>query len=554
MLKTNILRKQYTLNDTNYQLKIPMNIDMSIPDNDPVRLISQFVEEMDLTALYDTYERLPSENHVSPENLLKIILYAYHERKDISSRLIEKNCRRDINYMYLLEGKPAPDHATIARFRTKHFAKCSQQILSNMTELLHALGQVTDTEVFIDGTKIEASANKYTFVWKKSVTKHQARLLQKTALLVGDIIERYEFKPLWQKEVRKKDVKKLLKKLHVLAADEHLEFVSGRGHRKEQLQKDIEDLQTALDKMKEYETKLHLCGERNSYSKTDHDATFMHMKEDHMMNGQLKPAYNLQHAVNSGFIVGVGIYPNPTDVLTLKPFLEYLDAALTFKFERLVADAGYESEENLKDTERRKIAAYIKPANYEQLGTKKFAAQIGKKENMTYDAEEDCYICHNGKKIKKTKVRTVKTASGYQREETHYHCSECDGCPYREKCMPGKNWKKPVEQRYKHLTVSKEFERLRKLEYELINSDEGKMLRMNRSIQAEGSFADIKGDSGFTRYLCRGEENVLAESILYAMAHNLGWLHTRIQNDQLALHLYKLKDGKDGKDGKEKAA
>lgn len=546
-----ILRKQYTLNDTNYQLKIPMNIDMSIPDNDPVRLISQFVEEMDLTALYDTYERLPSENHVSPENLLKIILYAYHERKDISSRLIEKNCRRDINYMYLLEGKPAPDHATIARFRTKHFAKCSQQILSNMTELLHALGQVTDTEVFIDGTKIEASANKYTFVWKKSVTKHQARLLQKTALLVGDIIERYEFKPLWQKEVRKKDVKKLLKKLHVLAADEHLEFVSGRGHRKEQLQKDIEDLQTALDKMKEYETKLHLCGERNSYSKTDHDATFMHMKEDHMMNGQLKPAYNLQHAVNSGFIVGVGIYPNPTDVLTLKPFLEYLDAALTFKFERLVADAGYESEENLKDTERRKIAAYIKPANYEQLGTKKFAAQIGKKENMTYDAEEDCYICHNGKKIKKTKVRTVKTASGYQREETHYHCSECDGCPYREKCMPGKNWKKPVEQRYKHLTVSKEFERLRKLEYELINSDEGKMLRMNRSIQAEGSFADIKGDSGFTRYLCRGEENVLAESILYAMAHNLGWLHTRIQNDQLALHLYKLKDGKDGK---EKAA
>ena len=551
MLKTNNLRKQYTLNDTNYQLKIPMNIDMSIPDNDPVRLISQFVEEMDLTALYDTYERLPSENHVSPENLLKIILYAYHERKDISSRLIEKNCRRDINYMYLLEGKPAPDHATIARFRTKHFAKCSQQILSNMTELLHALGQVTDTEVFIDGTKIEASANKYTFVWKKSVTKHQARLLQKTALLVGDIIERYEFKPLWQKEVRKKDVKKLLKKLHVLAADEHLEFVSGRGHRKEQLQKDIEDLQTALDKMKENETKLHLCGERNSYSKTDHDATFMHMKEDHMMNGQLKPAYNLQHAVNSGFIVGVGIYPNPTDVLTLKPFLEYLDAALTFKFERLVADAGYESEENLKDTERRKIAAYIKPANYEQLGTKKFAAQIGKKENMTYDAEEDCYICHNGKKIKKTKVRTVKTASGYQREETHYHCSECDGCPYREKCMPGKNWKKPVEQRYKHLTVSKEFERLRKLEYELINSDEGKMLRMNRSIQAEGSFADIKGDSGFTRYLCRGEENVLAESILYAMAHNLGWLHTRIQNDQLALHLYKLKDGKDGK---EKAA
>ena len=108
--------------------------------------------------------------------------------------------------------------------------------------------------------------------------------------------------------------------------------------------------------------------------------------------------------------------------------------------------------------------------------------------------------------------------------------------------MPGKNWKRPVEERYKTLTVSKEFERLRANEYERINSEEGKLLRMNRSIQAEGSFADIKGDSKFTRYLCRGGENVYAESVLYAMAHNLGWLHTRIQNDRLDEHLYALKE------------
>ena len=519
-----------------------MNIDVCVPEDDCVRLISQFVEEMDLTALYDTYERLPAENRVSPEIMLKIILYAHHERNDISSRTIEKSCRRDINYMFLLEGKPAPDHATIARFRTKHFAKCSQQLLSNMAELLHDLGQITETEVFIDGTKIEANANRYTFVWKKSVTKHQARYLQKTALLVGDIIDRYGLKTLWHKEVHKRHVKKLLKKLKAMAAEENLEFVSGRGHRKEQLQRDIEDLEAAIAKLKEYEVKKHICGERNSYSKTDHDATFMHLKDDHMMNGQLKPAYNVQHAVNSGFIAAVEIFPNPTDVLTLIPFLNYLEAALTFRFERLVADAGYESEENLKDAERRKMQAFIKPANYEQIGTKKFAAQIGKKENMTYDPEEDCYICHNGKKVKKVKVRTVKTASGYLREETHYHCSDCDGCPFREKCMPGKNWKKPVDERFKNLVVSREFERLRSKEYEIIDTEEGKMLRMNRSIQVEGSFADIKGDSDFTRFLCRGKENVLAECVLFAMAHNLGWLHSRIQNDKLDEHLYKLKE------------
>lgn len=545
MQKPNILRKQYILNERNYQLKIPMELDACIPENDCVRLISQFVEEMDLAALYDTYERMPSEKYASPEIMLKIMLYAYHEGTAISSRMIEKNCRRDINYMYLLEGRQAPDHAAIARFRTKHFGKCAQNFLSQMTLLLHELEQITTTEIFIDGTKIEAAANKYTFVWKKAVTKHQARALRKTALLVGDIIDRYGLKPLWQKQVKKKHVKKILKQLKLAAEEIELEFVFGRGHRKQQLQKDIEDLEAALEKIKEYETKLHKCGTRNSYSKTDNDATFMHMKDDHMMNGQLKPAYNVQHAVNSGFIVAAGIFPNPADVLTLKPFVEQMEANLGIRFERIVADAGYESEENLSYLKDKGMEAYIKPANYEQIGTKKFEKEIGRKENMHYDKETDCYICHNNKKIRKVKTKTVKTASGYLREETHYYCEECNGCPYREKCMSGKNWKKPLEQRYKTLIVSKHFEELRAEEYLLIDSEEGKKLRMNRSIQAEGGFADIKGDSGFTRFLCRGNENVLAEYILFAMSHNLGWLHSRIQNDKLDLHLYELKPDAD---------
>ncbi len=519
-----------------------MDIEVCIPENDCVRLISQFVEEMELTALYRTYERLPAENHPSPAIMLKIMLYAYHEGKEISSRSIEKNCRRDINYMYLLEGKSVPDHATIARFRTKHFAACPEQLLAEMTSFLSDLGQITETEVFIDGTKMEANAGRYTFVWKKSATKHQNKFLQKTALLVGDIIDRYEMKPLWNRLVKKKDVKKLLKKLTARAHEKGLEFVSGRGHKKQQLQRDIEDLKESLAKIKEYETKIHICGNRNSYSKTDNDAAFMHMKDDHMKNGQLKPAYNLQHAVNSGFIVAAGIFQNPTDAPTLKPFVEQMETTLTLRFKRLVADAGYESEENLKYLEEKGIGAFIKPANYKQRGTKKLAKQIGRRENMQYDEQGDFYICHNGKHIEKSYERKAKTATGYIRTETHYHCSDCDGCPYRAACMPGKNRKKPVEQRHKHLVVSKDFERLRADEYERIDSPEGKKLRMNRSIQVEGSFADIKADSAFTRFLCRGSENVLAESILFAMAHNLGWLHSRIQNDKLEEHLYELKE------------
>ena len=414
--------------------------------------------------------------------------------------------------------------------------------MAQMTKFLIKLEQVTTTEVFIDGTKIESAANRYTFVWRKAVTKHQARFLQKTALLVGDIIQRQELKPLWQKQVKKKHVKKILKKLRAKANEESLEFVSGRGHIKTQLQRDIEALEAALEKLKEYEKKLHICADRGSYAKTDPDATFMHMKDDHMLNGQLKPAYNIQHAVNSGFIVAAVIFPNPTDVMTLKPFLNQMEDDLSFAFERIVCDAGYESEENLSFLRAKGIEAYIKPANYEQIGTKKFAKEIGRKENMRYDKEQDCYLCHNGKEIKRSGSRRVKTASGYIREETQYACSECGGCPYKEKCMSGKNWKKPLEERYKKLTVSRLFEELREEEYRRSNSEEGKKLRMNRSIQAEGGFADIKGDSGFTRFLCKGNENVFAEYILYAMAHNLGWLHSRIQNDKLDLHLYELKE------------
>ena len=319
--------------------------------------------------------------------------------------------------MYLLEGRQVPDHSAIARFRSEHFAKCADLFLSQMAQMLLELEQITTTEVFIDGTKIEASANKYTFVWKKSVT------------------------------------------------------------------------------------------------------------------------------VNSGFIVAAGVFPNPTDVMTLKPFMEQMESSLRFKFDRIVADAGYESEENLVYLRDKEIEAYIKPSNYEQLGTKKFAREIGRKESMQYDKDGDYYICHNGKKIVKTGVKTRKTSSGYLREETHYECKSCSGCPYSGKCPAGKNCKKPLKKRHKKLTVSRLFEELREEEYRLINSEEGKMLRMNRSIQAEGGFADIKGDSGFTRFLSRGTDNVFAEYVLYAMAHNLGWLHSRIQNDKLDLHLYELKEG-----------
>ena len=538
MLLPNKLQKDYTLNEEGYQLKLPLNIEIIILEDDSVRLLSQFVEAMDLTDLYSTYERI---NSVSPRTLLKIVLYSYMNG-DYSSRSMELNCKRNINFMFLLEGAPAPDHATFARFRSIRFAPCSKRILAEMSNTLFDLGEVSDETIFIDGTKIEPSANKYTFVWKKAVTKNQAKLLIKLADFVAECEQLYDLKIVYGDTVKIKHVKKLRKKLYALKQSENVVFVHGIGKRKTPLQKSIEALEEYLSKLKEYNQKIHICGERNSYSKTDHDATFMRMKEDAMGNGQLKPAYNLQHGVDSEYITWLTIGPQPTDTTTLIPFLKDAEKHLNFKYKNITADAGYESEENYLFLEENGQLSYIKPANYEISKTRKYRNDIGKIENIEYDEALDIYTCRNGKKkLTVDHIRHSKSKTGYVSEKTIYRCENCESCPYKKDCIKGNNCKTPLEERTKTLQVAKTFLKYRQEDLERILSDDGILFRTNRSIQAEGSFGDLKQDMQFRRYLSKGTTNVLAESTLLAMARNINKLHNKIQKGKTGTHLFPLK-------------
>jgi transposase len=539
MKKENILHKDYTINQKFYQLKLPLNINYMIPANDSVRLLSQFVEEMDLTDLYSTYSKI-KENQVSPRKMLKIMIYAYMNNL-YSSRKIENACRRDINFMFLLEDSAVPDHATFARFRSIHFAQCAEKVLATMSNFLYDIGEISGEAIFIDGTKIEACANKYTFVWKKAVTKNMEKLLIKIADLVKECEELYDIKVVYRNTVQMKHVKKLRKRLYELKKSEEIEFVHGCGKRKSPLQRSIETLEEYLLKFKEYTKKVYTCGSRNSYSKTDVDATFMRMKEDAMKNGQLKPAYNVQHGVDSEYITWLTIGPQPTDTTTLIPFLKSMEENLNFKYLKIVADAGYESEQNYSFIEENNQIAFIKPANYEISKTRKYKNDIGKIENMTYNEQEDFYICQNNKKLKIDNIKIRKSKTGYKSEKTVYICEDCSNCNYKSSCINGNNSKVPLEERTKKLETSKKFNLQRKEDLERIISDEGCLLRVNRSIQAEGSFAQIKQDMNFRRFMCRGQQNVLAESILLAMAHNVKKLHNKIQADRTGKHLFDLK-------------
>ena len=537
MRKPIFLHKNYTLNEEGYQLKLPLNLETIIPVDDSVRLLSQFVEAMDLTDLYSTYERV---NTVSPRTLLKIVLYSYMNG-DYSSRSMELNCKRDINFMYLLESKPVPDHATFARFRSIHFAPCAKRILAEMSNLLYDLGEISGETIFIDGTKIEACANKYTFVLKKAVTQNQKKLLIKIADLIAECEQLYGIRIVYGDTVKIKHVKRLRKKLYALKQEENIKFVHGIGRRKSPLQKSIETLEDYLERLKGYTKKLYVCGSRNSFSKTDPDATFMRMKEDAMGNGQLKPAFNLQHGVDSEYITWLTVGPQPTDTTTLLPFLKETEEYLAFKYKKIIADAGYESEENYVFLDKNQQLAFIKPSNYEKSKTRKYKNDIGRIENMNYDETNDSYLCKNGKHLLFAYIRHSKSKTGYISEKRIYQCSECKDCPYKTACIKGNNCKTPMEERNKILSVAKTFQKYRKEDLERILSDEGILLRTNRSIQAEGSFGELKQDMQFRRYLSRGSSNVLAESILLAMAKNVNKLHNKIQKGTTGRHLFPLK-------------
>ncbi len=331
-------------------------------------------------------------------------------------------------------------------------------------------------------------------------------------------------------------LKKLRKKLYAKAEAEKLVRVTGKGHHKKPLQKAMDTVNDWLEKMKRYIQDLHICGDRNSYSKTDHDATFMHMKEDHMRNGQLKPGYNVNVATSEEFIVGNYISADRNDVHTMIPFMEYLKQYGQIK--RISVDSGYESEENYCYFENLPgVELYVKPSNHEQLKSRKYRTDISRRENMAYDETTDTYTCANGKKLTFDYNKKSKSRNGFETETTVYSCKECAGCPMKEKCIRACGSKKPLAERSKVIYVSKRFARQRDEMEKKINTDEGKLIRVNRSIQAEGVFAMTKEDMGFRRFMLRSTVKVEAEWMLLSLAYNLLKLHHKTQKRRLGTGL-----------------
>lgn len=532
MQKTKLHNKNYTEFDGCYQLVLPLNFEMLIPEDDSVRLLSHILEGLNYEKLYKAYSSTGRKPAVEPKILYKVLTYAYMNNI-YSSRKIETACKRDINFMWLLGGRPAPDHSTIARFRKDFLPNAVEDLFYQLVNYLHHIGEVQFENLFVDGTKIEANANRYTFVWKKVVNKNEAKMFEKIQTCIEAINLDYLTDFIVTKENLIEGLEKVLFYLQEKREKEQIDFVHGIGKRKSKLQKHIESLQEFKERQEKYDSHNQLFEGRNSYSKTDPDATFMHMKDDHMRNAQLKPAYNVQIGVESEYVTGVGIFQDRSDIATLIPLLKDMESMLGSSYKNIIADSGYESEENYLYLEENNQNYYIKPQTYEVWKKKSFKNDISKRENMIYDKEKDEYTCHNGKQLKPTGITHRKSATGYRSEITIYESEDCSSCPYKAKCTKAQGNRK--------MQVSKTFVEKRKKSYENIMTEEGILLRVNRSIQVEGAFGVLKNDYGFNRFLTRGKNSVKTEFLLLCFGYNMNKLHTKIQNERCGKHLHELK-------------
>lgn len=368
--------------------------------------------------------------------------------------------------------------------------------------------------------KIEANANRYSFVWRKTVSKNAEKLEEKINTLLEDLIGRYKHSFANIYEVREY-LEKQKEKFNV-------SFVYGKGKRKTQFQRDIEAIEECIQKTEQYAEYSSIFRGRNSFSKTDNDATFMHMKEDHMRNGQLKPSYNMQIGVDSEYIVNAKLFSERTDQLTLIPFLEDTKEKTGIKYKEIVADAGYESEENYVYLDKQKQESYIKPTNYETSKKKnknKYATQ-----NFIYNADEDNYVCPERQILNPIQTKHSKSKSGYVSEKTIYGCENCHNCPNRHLCTTSPTGRK--------VQRAKVFANFRNESLRNISTPKGIELRMNRSIQVEGAFGVLKQDYGFRRFLTRGNKSVTVEMLLLCFAYNINKLHNKTIKKRRKSHLF----------------
>jgi len=500
---------QYTMD----QLSLPMDLEEDIPQNHLVRVVNTAINQLSDSIFAAAYPGGGRDSY-HPKMLTKIIIYAYTQRI-YSSRQIAKAVRENIMFMWLA-GRQRPDFRTINRFRSERMKDVLEFVFTAVLQFLVDTNYVKLEHYFVDGTKIEANANRYTFVWGRAVVKQKAKLQEKVQTLFA-AIEESERQD--EQDHAGRDLPELGEAAQVTSeklaeAVNRLEAKLQEKPKNKPLKKAVRVLRKdLLPRLQKYETHQAILGTRNSYSKTDLDATFMRMKEDHMRNGQLKPGYNVQIGTENQFILGYSLHQRPTDTRCLIPHLEKLKSQLGKLPGTIIADAGYGGEENYDYLEQNEVEAIVKYGTYHREKSKAWQKDISKIDNWTYNSDQDTWTCAAGQTLHFRRASKEKTESGYEIEYRHYRSAGCEECPLKPQCTKAHG--------DREIKVSMKYMRLKNQASQKLRSEEGYALAVRRMIEPEPVFGALKNNRGFKRFLLRGLPKVSLEVGWLSLAHNL---------------------------------
>lgn len=483
----------------------PVNIFERIPENHPVRLINDVVDKLDISKIMAEYKG-GGTTAFAPRMMLKVLFYSYLSNV-YSCRKIAKALHENIHFMWI-SGNSTPDFRTINNFRGQKLKHHIHDLFAEVVKMLQEL-QVLSLDIqYIDGTKIESAANKYTFVWRGSVEKNKAKLEEKIKKVLGDIDQQIQQdnQEANQQEVPQKIDSNLLKQK---LGEINQKLKESSKSTQKQLQKLQEE---HLPRLEKYEQQLETLGDRNSFSKTDEDATFMRMKEDHMKNGQLKPAYNPQISTENQYITHFSVHQKPNDTTTLSVHLEGFKQKYNKQSKQVVADSGYGSQENYELLEHNGIEAFVKFNYFHKEQKRSFKNNPFGIQNLFYNQEKDFYVCTMGQRMEKVCDAKRISSNGYESQVSIYQAKNCQGCPLRGMCYQAKT--------NRRIEVNHRLNELKNKARALLLSPEGIEKRSKRPVEVEAVFGQLKSNNKFNRFTLRGLDKVNIEFGLMALGHN----------------------------------
>ncbi|WP_404452804.1 IS1182 family transposase [Virgibacillus necropolis] len=513
--------KNYNIN----QVVLPLDLEIKLDKNDIAYAVNDVVTQIPDEA-FATFSRETGCPAYHPQMMMKVILCAYTQSV-FSGRKIEGLLKDSVRMMWLAQGYE-PSYRTINRFRVHPEVKeILRQCFVQFRCQLVKEKQIDEEAIFIDGTKVEANANKFTFVWRKSIERYSVNLVEKSNQMYDELLEK-EIIPGIEREssdeLSTDELTKVVKQLddEVMTYDKKIEASEVGSERKQvrserkapkQYRKQFKDF---VARKQKYQNDMEVFGERNSYSKTDHDATFMRMKDDYMKNGQLKAGYNVQAATEGQYVLAYDVFPNPTDTRTFIPFLDNIENNFFKLPKHIVADAGYGSEQNYEDVmENRKRTPLITYNQYRKEKKKKHKNNVFHTANWEYNKEDDTFTCPNGKQLMFRHVSNRTDKYGLTRTFKVYECEDCSDCPLRSQCTKAK------EGNNRKIYYNEKWERQKAYIRQLLSEEETGEIYGNRKIDVEPVFGFLKANLCFTRMSVRGEEKVENELGFAFMAVNL---------------------------------